>query len=489
MASAPQTGRAVVSSTAPRPRRRLRLAAAVVSVGVLLTSGVAWAGVTRYVGQVTQISIPGLAAPEGAGSSAPMTILLVASDSRAGLTRAEADKLHLGTADYGRPRTDTMMLVHIGADANAVTVVSLPRDTLATIPAFTDDQGRRHPAHQAKLNAAYEEGGAKAMVATVESMTGVTINHYVEVNFNGFLQMVDAVGGVEVCLVKPLKDQKSGLDLPAGRQTISGPQALAYVRARYVDPTADLGRMKRQQRFVASIVKKATSAGTILNPIKLNGFLSAVAGSITTDSGLGRDQILALADRLKGTNPGNVAFTTVPLEGDKRVAGLGDVLVWDPVRSRQLFTAIKDDTPIVPPASASPSASASASVPAVTVAPGKVTVKVLNGTSTNGLGTKAANDLAAVGFAISGRATNAPSPVGAATVVSYDPRYDQSARTVAAAIPGSTLTAVAGLGRTIQVTVGTSYAGARRVTVSAGSTPSARPSVVEARTAADDLCS
>jgi LCP family protein required for cell wall assembly len=486
VASAPHTGRSVVSSTAPRPRRGLRVAAAVVSAGVLLTSGVAWAGVTRYVGQVTHISIPGLAPQEDAGSSAPMNILLVASDSRAGLTRAEANTLHLGTANYGMPRTDTMMLVHIGADANAVTVVSLPRDTLATIPAFTDDQGKRHKAHQAKLNAAYEEGGARAMVATVESMTGITINHYVEVNFNGFLQMVDAVGGVEVCLVKPLKDQKSGLNLPAGRQTISGPQALAYVRARYVDPTADLGRMKRQQKFVASIVKKATSAGTILNPIKLNGFLSAVAGSITTDSGLGRDQILALADRLKGTNPGNVAFTTVPLEAPRRVPGLGSVLVWDPVKSKALFTAMRNDTPIV--ASASPSASASAA-PVVTVAPGRVTVKVLNGTSTTGLGTKAANDLAAVGFAISGRATNAPSPVGSATVVSYDPRYDQSARTVAAAIPGSTLTAVAGLGRTIQVTVGTSYAGAQKVRVAAASTPSARPSPFEARTAADDLCS
>ncbi len=487
MANAPGTGRAVVSSTAPRPRRALRLTAAVVSAGVLLTSGVAWAGVTRYVGQVAHISIPGLAPGADSGSSDPMTILLVASDSRAGLTRAQADALHLGTADYGRPRTDTMMLVHISADANAVSVVSLPRDTLADIPAFTDDQGRKHKAHQAKLNAAFEEGGARLMVATIEGMTGVTINHYVEVNFNGFLQMVDAVDGVEVCLVKPLKDQKSGLNLPAGRQTISGLQALAYVRARYVDPTADLGRMKRQQKFVASIVKKATSAGTILNPIKLNGFLSAVAGSITTDSGLGKDQILALADRLKGTNPGNVAFTTVPLQGNKRVAGLGDVLVWDPVKAPELFTEIRKDLPIAP--SASPSASASTGT-AVTVAPGKVTVAVFNGTSTTGLGTKAANDLAGVGFAVSGRAQNAPSPVGSATVVGYDPRYDQSARTVAAAIPGSTLTAVAGLGRTIRVTVGTSYAGAHKVAVSSGATASAKPSsTFQARTAADDLCS
>jgi LCP family protein required for cell wall assembly len=455
----------------------------VVSGAVLLTSGVAWAGVTKYVGQVGHISIPGLTPADGEGSSDPMTILVVASDSRAGLTRNQAAALHLGTADYGKPRTDTMMLVHISADSNAVTVVSLPRDTLATIPAFTDDRGRKHRAQQAKLNAAYAEGGAPLMVSTVEALTGVTINHYLELNFNGFLQMVDAVDGVEVCLAKPLKDAKSGLNLPAGRQTISGPQSLAYVRARYVDPTADLGRMKRQQKFVASIVKKATSAGTILNPIKLNGFLSAVAGSITTDSGLGKDQLLALADRIKGTSPGNVAFTTVPLAGPKRVQGLGSVLVWDQAGAQKLFSAIKHDTPIVAPA-----APTSSAAPTVTVAPGAVSVKVLNGTSTTGLGTKAANDLAAVGFAISGRASNAPSPVGAATVVSYDPRYDQSARTVAAAIPGSTLTPVTGLGRTITVSVGTSYSGAHKVTVSSGAKAASGTSVVKARTAADNLC-
>jgi len=486
VAHAPRISRTGVSRTAPRARRGLRIAAGVVSAAVLLTSGVAWAGVTRYLGQVSHISIPGLTSSDDAGSSAPMTILLVASDSRAGLTRAQADALHLGTADYGKPRTDTMMLVHVSADANAVTVVSLPRDTLATIPTYVDDSGKTHRSHQAKLNAAFEEGGAKLMVSTVEAMTGVTINHYVELNFNGFLQMVDAVGGVEVCLAKPLKDQKSGLDLPAGRQTISGPQSLAYVRARYVDPTADLGRMKRQQRFVASIVKKATSAGTILNPIKLNGFLSAVAGSITTDAGLGKDQLLALADRLKGTNPGNVAFTTVPLAAPTRVAGLGQVLVWDQTRAQQLFTAINHDTPIVAPVTTAATAS---SVPAVTVAPGQVMVRVFNGTSTAGLGSKVANDLAGVGFAVSGRATNAPVPVGGPTVVGYDPRFDQSARTVAAAIPGSTLTAVAGLGRTISVTVGTSYTGAQKVRVAARSvTPTARMAAPQARTAADDLC-
>jgi LCP family protein required for cell wall assembly len=474
------------------PRRALRVVAGVASAAVLLTSGVAWAGVARYAGEITHISIPGLTSSDSApGHSDPMNLLLVASDSREGLSKDEANHLHLGTANYGAPRTDTMMLVHIGADAGSVSVISLPRDTLATIPAYTDDKGKHHASHQAKLNAAFSEGGPAGMVATVEAMTGVQIDHYVEINFSGFLTMVNAVDGVEVCLAKPLKDPKSGLNLPAGRQTIRGQQALAFVRARYVDATSDLGRMKRQQKFVASIVKKAESAGTLLNPVRLDSFLSAVAGSITTDSGLGQNQLLDLADRLKGTNPANVAFVTVPLGASKKITGIGDVLTWDPVKAPELFAQIKNDQPIVKPA---PAASASSGGTTVTVAPGKITLAVFNGTSTKGLGSKAADDLATLGFGMSGPAANAPAPVGTATVITYDPRFDQSVKTVAAAIPGSTITAVPGLGRTIHVTVGTSYAGTQKVVVSAGGgtaspSPSASPSaVVTARTAAQDTC-
>ena len=478
---ADDSARLGVAATAPKARRGVRLAAAVTSCAVLLGSGVAWAGVNRYAGEISKVTIGGLV--QGASDSPhdPMTILLVASDSRQGITKTQAAQLHLGTADYGKPRTDTMMLVHISADSNVVSVVSLPRDTLATIPAY-----KGTPAHQAKLNAAFEQGGAQLMVKTVTAMTGVPINHYVEMNFNGFLTMVDAVGGVDVCLATPLKDKKSGLNLPAGRQSISGPQALAYVRARYVDPTADLGRMKRQQKFVASIVKKASSAGTLLNPLKLNDFLSAVAGAVTTDSGLNQDQLLALADRLKGTNPGNIAFMTVPISGDKKLPHLGDVLLWSPTKSAALFSAISHDQPIVAPV---PTASPSASATTVTVSPGKVTLKVLNGTSTAGLGHKAANDLAGLGFGIAGAAANAPAPVGAATVITYDPRYADSAKTVAAAIPGSTLVANTGQGKTIVVSVGTSYAGVQKVTVGASPTPTPTSTIVKARTAAQDICS
>jgi LCP family protein required for cell wall assembly len=138
-----------------------------------------------------------------------------------------------------------MMLVHIGGDLGTVSVVSIPRDSLVTIPAHTGPDGVAISEHQGKINSAFATGGPAVTVQTVELATGLTVDHYVEVNFAGFLSMVDAVGGVDVCLETALQDELSGLDLPAGRQTISGPQALAYVRARYIDN--DFGRSERQQ--------------------------------------------------------------------------------------------------------------------------------------------------------------------------------------------------------------------------------------------------
>ena len=346
--------------------------------------------------------------------------------------------------------------------------------TLATIPAWTDADGTRHTGRKAKLNAAYTYGGPKLMVATVESMTGVTIDHYAEINFDGFLTMVDALDGVEVCLSRATKDKKSGLDLPAGRQTVSGAQALAYVRARYIDPSADIGRMKRQQKFVGAMAKKALSADTLTNPVALDAFVSALASSLKTDNGMGTEQMLDLVERFKGINPASIAMLTVPLGEVYRDRQLGSVLTWDTKKSTTLFDAIRSDRPsVAPPAAAT-----------VSVAPGAIRMRVLNGTGTAGLGARAAADLAAVGFAISGSPANSTALGSATTVVRYDDRYAESAKTVAAAIPGAQLVAVPGLGRTFEVTVGASWSGAQKVSVSAKSgTAAAQP-----RTAADDIC-
>ena len=458
-------------AAAPLPRRGARVAATVVSAAVLLTSGVGYAAVTRYSGKITLVDAGTSGGTLAEGE--PITMLVVASDDRDNLSKAERKRLHLGTKDYGG-RTDTMMLVHLSGDGQHATAVSLPRDTLATIPAWTDADGTKHAGRKGKLNAAYSYGGPKLMVKTVESMTGVTVDHYAEVNFNGFLTMVDALDGVEVCLSEATKDKKSGLDLPAGRQTVSGAQALAYVRARYIDPSADIGRMKRQQKFVGAMAKKALSADTLTNPVKLDAFVSAVASSLKTDAGMGTEQLLDLVERFKGINPNSIAMMTVPLGQVYRDRDLGSVLTWDKKKSAALFEAIRTDQPIVKPTTA----------PTVTVSPGAIKVKVLNGTSTAGLGARAANDLAAVGFAISGTPANATALVGDTTVIRYDDRYDESAKTLAASIPGATLVAVKGLGRTFEVTVGGTWAGAQKVTVSAKPSSSSNAP----RTAADDIC-
>ncbi len=459
----------------PRTARRgARLAATVASAAVLLTSGVGYAAVNRYAGKVTLVDagIAGGAIEDGQ----PITMLVVASDDRAGLDRATKNELHLGHEDYGN-HTDTMMLVHLSADGQNVTAVSLPRDTLATIPAWTDDKGKKHDSRKAKLNVAYSLGGPTLMVDTVEGMTGVTVDHYAEINFAGFLTMVDALDGVEICLAKATKDKNSGLDLPAGRQTVDGAQALAYVRARYIDATADIGRMKRQQKFVGAMAAKALSAGTLTNPVKLDAFLAAAASSLKTDSAMGTEQMLDLVDRFKGINPSRIAMVTVPLGDAVNDPELGSVLTWDKAGATALFDSIRNDQPIVAPKPAA----------AVTVAPGKISVKVLNGTSTKGLGSKAADDLAGLGFAISGSPANAETTVGETTVIRYDDRYSESAKTVAAALPGATMVPVKGFGKTFEITVGSGYTGVQKVKVVAAS-PSASATGAKPRTAADDIC-
>ncbi len=462
-------------SSAPtaRPRRGLRVAATVASVAILLTSSAGWAAANRYGSQIIKVDAgtAGGALEDGE----PLTMLVVASDDRSGLSYQQRKALHLGYEDYGQ-HTDTMMLVHLSGDGQSISVVSLPRDTRATIPAFTDSSGKRHSSTAGKLNVAYAVGGPKLMVDTVEKMTGVTVDHYAEINFQGFLTMVDALGGVEVCLPRATTDKNSGLDLPAGKQTVDGAQALAYVRARYIDPTADIGRMKRQQKFVAAMASKALSAGTLTNPVTVDSFLSAVASSMKTDDSLGTDQMLDLVDRFKGISPSRIAMTTVPISGNVRDPDLGDVLIWDKVKSAELFAAIRDDKPLVSPKPAK----------SVTVAPSTIKVKILNGTDVQGLGATAATDLAAVGFVVVGTPANAPTTVGETTVIRYDSAWSESVKTIAASLPGAKLVAVKGFGPTFEISVGSAYTTAQKVKVVSAS-PSATAD--KPRTAADDLCS
>lgn len=445
-------------------RRYARLIAAFVAGAILLGSGAAWATVQHYAGQVQRIDAFG--EPRTAPSSGdPLTFLIVGSDSREGLSDKQVRRLHTGWDVYGQ-RTDTMMLAHVSR-SGTVSVVSLPRDSLVTIPAHTDENGVQREASQEKLNSAYAYGAAPLLVQTVEQATGVTIDHYLEVSFKGFVTMVNAIGGVEVCTPNDIYDAPSGLSLPAGRSTLNGRDALAFVRAREFDPTADIGRMKRQQNFVASMVHKASSSEVLLDPVRATGFIDAVLGSMRVDQSLDNAQVMELTRRLAQINPSNVTFRTVPVTGERPMGAIGNVVTWDGPGSTDLFTALRDDTAIPDRPSA----------PRVKVAPSDISVQVLG---TGDAATRAFDDFTAAGYSAVG--TPVPGTL-TTTTIEYDPNYNVSLKTLKAALPGAAVTEVAGLGSIFRVTIGDDYTGVTQVSVKDPTAPDTP------RTAAQDICS
>ncbi len=447
------------------PRRTGIIAAAIGSTMVLLVSAGGWFAVTALDAQLQRADV-GLTGPRSSVADEAQTILLVGSDNREGLTKKQIKKLHLGsaTADNGAGRrSDTMILMHLSKERDQVTMISLPRDSFVKIPAWTDDAGTKHKESSNKLNAAFAYGGPALTIKTIEANTGVTIDHYVEVNFQGFVSMVDALGGVEVCVKQPISDQKSGLDLPKGKSVLNGAEGLAFVRARYFDPRADIGRIERQQQFLGSMFRTATASGTLLNPAKLTAFLDASLASVTVDDRIKRDDILALAAKLKQVAAGNVTFLTVPIaDYDYRDGLHGSSVRWDRQAAQELFSKIESDEAVVPVVTAGADDTARA-----TVAPGQIKVQVLNGAGITGLARTAANDLAGVGFAIAAPPANAATAGATRTIIAYDPAYNESVKTLAAALPGAELRAVPSQGPVMQVILGSDYTKAVAPTVSA----------------------
>ncbi|WP_328317803.1 LCP family protein [Streptomyces sp. NBC_00388] len=380
-----------------------------------------------------------------------MNVLLVGTDGRDKITPAEKKKYHLGGAPCHC--TDTIMLVHVSSDHSRVSVVSLPRDSYAMVPAHTDPATRqRFGAHPVRLNAAYAQGGPQLTVETVEKMTGVQVNHYLEVDFTSFMKTVDVLGGVDICTVRPLKDSYTGLDLPVGTSKLDGGRALQYVRSRHLDAASDLGRMQRQQRFMASLIAKATSSGVLLNPVKFRDVASTVFDSVRADKGFGPDEMLSLGQAMRGFEPASSEFTSVPIGTmNYRVRGIGSTVKWDTAKAGKLFREIREDVPIAAHRAAAPKGRK------VDVPPGRIRVQVANATSTTGLAARADKSLRATGF-LSSVAVTAPGAADAAhTVIEYDPRWDRSVRSLAAALPHARLRPVAGIGPTLKLTLGTDF--------------------------------
>ncbi len=320
------------------------------SLGVVALSAITWLGLGQISGQISRIDVfAGLGdRPEKVNSA--LNYLVVGSDNREGLTKEQIKKLRVGGVKVAAgQRSDTILLVHISKNRDAAYIVSLPRDTLVTIPAHTSTDGKSEiPARDGKLNAAFAFGGAPLLIETIEGETQLKIDHYVEVSFAGFVGVVDALGGIEVCTKVPIDDPKSHLVLAAGTHTLDGVESLKYVRTRDFDGRGDIGRMERQQKFVSAIVRKATSSGTLLNPIKLKNFLQATISTVKMDEGVDKNDLLTLAKQMRNLSSGNVRTLTVPLDNPNgRHPTLGSVVLWDEVLAADLFNRIKNDAALV----------------------------------------------------------------------------------------------------------------------------------------------
>jgi LCP family protein required for cell wall assembly len=269
--------------------------------------------------------------------------LVVGSDSRSNLTPAQKVELHVGT-DQGQ-RTDTILLLHYGS--SGPDLISIPRDSYVTIPAYTDSSGKTHAAGHNKINAAYDLGGAPLLTETVEQATGVRIDHYMEIGFLGVVDVVNSVGGVNMCLDAPVKDSYSGANLKAGCQTLSGVQSLQLIRSRYSLANSDISRMANQQKFVSALAKSALQPGVVLNPFSFYPFVGSALGSVAVDNGSGLSDLMSMAWHVRSISGGKSTSGTVPIKNEGySVSGVGSTVLWNSTKAKEVFAAVNQDTAI-----------------------------------------------------------------------------------------------------------------------------------------------
>lgn len=353
----------LASSDYPEPVKSARLIRylTIFSVAIVALSAASWLGFGLVTNSIERVdAFAGLGDRPEKPTSA-VNYLIVGSDSREGLTRAEQRRLRTGSTKVAAgKRSDTMLLVHISKNRDRASIISIPRDSYALIPSWVDSSGQERNETHSKINAAFAWGGAPLLIKTFESMSDLRIDHYIEVDFTGFVRIVDALGGVEICTPRAIYDPKSHLDLSAGRHTLDGIDSLKYVRARSFDGTADLGRMKRQQQFVSTILREVTSAGVLLNPVKMTRLLNSAFDSVITDEGLDRNDLLTLGKQLRNLSAKNVNTLTIPLKYyNYSKNGVSAAVLWDPELSAELFQRLREDQPLVDEVTPSPSPSAS----------------------------------------------------------------------------------------------------------------------------------
>lgn len=330
-----------------------------ISIAVLATSAISALAFGTVTASINKIEVFNGIDKRPEKKSTAMNYLLVGSDTREGLSKSELKALRVGSvATAAGKRSDTMLLVHISKARDKAVLISIPRDTFALIPEHTSKTGKLIPAVHSKINSAFNWGGAPLLIQTLEEMTDLKIDHYIEINFAGFARIVDSIGGVEICTKKNIDDPKSHLVLEAGVHTLNGIESLKYVRTREFDGMGDLGRMQRQQAFMSAVLRKATSAGVLLNPVTMASFINSALSAVTTDSELRNSDLIALAKQMKSLSTSSVRTLTVPLSDLNYYSnGVTSAVLWDPVLAPQLWTRLREDQAVVDEVVASPSPS------------------------------------------------------------------------------------------------------------------------------------
>ena len=263
--------------------------------------------------------------------------LLVGTDSRKGLTPAEERALHTGS-NVGQ-RADTIMLVHFGGGSKP-TIISFPRDSWVIVPKHRSSDGTIRGEYRNKINATYSIGGERLLVETIERNTGLHVDHFMSVGFLGIRDLTNAVGGVRMCPKRDYKDKNSGLNVKRGCQVMSGKTALAYVRMRYADPEGDIGRIKRQQEFVASVLHKSLSPGILFNPFAIHALGRAAENVLTVGEGDGITDMARFALAMRSIAKGGVKTMTVPLETSHGWRAGQSVVIWNEGQAHRLFKTL-----------------------------------------------------------------------------------------------------------------------------------------------------
>jgi LCP family protein required for cell wall assembly len=403
--------------------RRILIGANVVVAALLISAVTVYGYANWRFGQIRRILLPHVSATTAPG--APMTILVVGSDTRAGDTGADVAQFGTGSQVAGQ-RSDTIMLVHVDPASTRATLLSIPRDLWVPIPGKGYSQ---------RINTTFDTG-PDLLVQAIEQDLGIPIDHYVEVNFQSFRQIVNAVGGIKEYFPTPVRDAYSLLRIPApGCYTLNGDMALSFVRARHYEykvnghwvfeAESDLARIKRQQAFIKKTIAKAQGSG-LTNPLEINKIVGSVTNNLTLDQQFSQSLLLSLGKRFRSLSPDSLPTATLPTT--PTVINGADVLILQQPSAQQ---AITDFLAAGPPATTSTTTGSTGSP----VAPASVRVVVLNGTGRPGEASKAGVDLQRQGFQVTTTRSAANFSYGT-SVVRYPPGQESQARLLAGAVDG-----------------------------------------------------